>query len=423
MLDICFYFQVHQPWRLRSYHYREAGRRHDYFDDEANADILRRVAQKCYLPMNALMLELIEAYKPGFRVSYSITATALEQMAAYAPQVLLSFRRLLATGAVELLSETSHHSLAALYNPAEFTDQVTHHRHVCTQLLGTPGSVFRNTELIASDAVAAQVAALGFRGMCIEGADRLFHQRSVMRPCHFAAAPALAALPRSYPLSDDIAFRFSDRNWTEWPLTADRYTEWLHALSHAYDQEHGFLGLFMDYETFGEHQWASTGIFEFMRALPGCVLRHPRTFRFVTASQALAGRGEASASLSLPEPISWADLERDTSAWDGNRIQQSALQTAFALEPAVRAYRGADGAQLVEDWRRLLTSDHVYYMSTKHWADGDVHKYFSPFDSPYDAYINYMNVLADLAIRAGAPRRIRCSCAPPVRRGDAGGVE
>lgn len=404
-LDICFYFQVHQPWRLRPYHYREVGRHHDYFDESANAAILRRVAEKCYLPMNALLLELMEAHRPAFRISYSITATALEQMEAYAPQVLLSFRRLLATGAVELLAETSHHSLAALYSPAEFAAQVAHHRRVCTRLLGAPGQVFRNTELISSDAVAGQVESLGFRGLCIEGADRLFHGRSVSQPYHFAAAPSLAALPRNYPLSDDIAFRFSDRNWTEWPLTADRYAEWLRGLAHGQASNadgRGFLGLFMDYETFGEHQWASTGIFDFMRALPAQLLRHKRTFRFVTASQAVSARSHHSDALSLPAPISWADLERDTSAWDGNRIQQSALQSAFALESAVRAYRGGDAERLVEDWRRLLTSDHVYYMSTKHWADGDVHKYFSPFDSPYDAYINYMNVLADVAWRVGA---------------------
>lgn len=404
-LDICFYFQVHQPWRLRSYHYREAGRHHDYFDEQANAEILRRVAEKCYLPMNALLLELIETYRPAFRVSFSITATVLQQMEAYAPQVLLSFRRLLATGAVELLAETSHHSLAALYSPAEFAAQVDLHRRVCTRLLGVPGPVFRNTELIVSDAVAEQVEALGFRGMCMEGADRLFQGRSVLRPFHFSAAPALAALPRNYPLSDDIAFRFSDRNWAAWPLTAERYLEWLRMLAYGYEgsaEAPGFVGLFMDYETFGEHQWASTGIFDFMRALPAQLLRHRQSFRFVTASEALAACGQVSEGLSVPSPVSWADLERDTSAWDGNRIQQSALQAIFALEPATRAYRGAHSERLLEDWRRLLTSDHVYYMSTKHWADGDVHKYFSPFDSPYDAYINYMNVLTDLALQVGA---------------------
>ena len=405
-LDLCFYFQVHQPWRLRSYSYREVGQRHDYFDDAGNAEILRRVAQKCYLPMNALLLELIARYRPHFRVSFSITATALEQMAAYAPEVLVSFRRLLATGAVELLSETSHHSLAALYSPREFAAQVRHHRAVCRRLLGAPGVVFRNTELITSNAVAAQVAALGYGGLCIEGADRLFGWRNVAAPYRFAAAPALAALPRHYRLSDDIAFRFSDRRWAAWPLSVERYADWLQGEAAALPPEageRGFLGLFMDYETFGEHQWASTGIFDFMRALPGELLKR-REFRFITPSEALPRVPPDAATLELPTPVSWADLERDTSAWDGNRIQQAALAEAFALEPAVRqqhARHAADAARVLEDWRRLLTSDHVYYMSTKYWADGDVHQYFSPFESPYDAYINYMNVLADLAQRLG----------------------
>jgi alpha-amylase len=407
-LDICFYFQVHQPWRLRRYPFADVGLRHDYFDEAVNAQILRRVADKCYLPMNALLQELIARHHPHLRVSFSISATALEQMAAFAPDALLSFRRLLATGQVELLAETSHHSLAALYSPREFAAQVRHHRAVCRRLLGTPGPVFRNTELIVSDAVASQVAALGYRGLCLEGADRLLDGRSVLAPYRYAAAPALVALPRHYRLSDDIAFRFSDRQWPQWPLRAERYADWLQGEAEALPPEAegcGFLGLFMDYETFGEHQWADTGILDFMRALPDELLRRGG-FRFVTPSQALARVPADAATLALPVPLSWADLERDTSAWEGNAIQRAALAEAFALEPHVRrhlARRAGDDARLLEDWRRLLTSDHAYYMSTKHWADGDVHQYFSPFESPYDACINYMNVLADLARRVDAP--------------------
>ncbi|MGA9334571.1 MAG: glycoside hydrolase family 57 protein [Rudaea sp.] len=404
-LDICFYFQVHQPWRLRRYPYSDVGHRHDYFDDRINAEILRRVAQKCYLPMNALLLDAIRAHWPHFRVSFSISASALQQMQAFAPDVLASFRGLLATGAVELLSETSHHSLAAVYCPDEFAAQVRHHRAVCTQLLGAPGKVFRNTELIVDDAVASQVAAMGYRGLCIEGADRLFGWRNVCLPYRFAAAPALAALPRQYRLSDDIAFRFSDRNWASWPLSVEDYAEWVeHVSDHlpAGTNESGFLGLFMDYETFGEHQWADTGIFDFMRALPAVLLAR-RNLRFVTASQAVAHVPDNATQLDLPRLVSWADLERDTSAWEGNRIQRDSLNTVFAMQPRVREccrqLPAAPGARLLEDWRRLSASDHAYYMSTKHWSDGDVHQYFSPFDSPYDAYINYMNVLADLDSR------------------------
>ncbi len=407
-LDICFYFQVHQPWRLRRYPYTDVGRSHDYFDDRVNAEILRRVAQKCYLPMNALLLDSIRAHWPHLRVSFSISATALQQMQVFAPDVLVSFRRLFATGAVELLSETSHHSLAALYCPDEFSAQVHHHRGVCTQLLGAPGKVFRNTELIVDDRVAAQVAAMGYRGLCIEGADRLFGSRNVCLPYRFAAAPMLAALPRQYRLSDDIAFRFSDRNWTQWPLSVERYADWVCNQSDnlpAGTNESGVLGLFMDYETFGEHQWADTGIFDFMRALPAALLAR-RNLRFVTASQAIAHVPDDATRLELPKPVSWADLERDTSAWDGNAIQRDSLNAVFALQPCVRKrcrqLPAAEGERLLEDWRRLSTSDHAYYMSTKHWSDGDVHQYFSPFESPYDAYINYMNVLADLKIRADA---------------------
>lgn len=398
-LDVCFYFQVHQPWRLRAYPLREVGRRHDYFDREANARLMRRVADKCYLPMNALLLELIERHRPHFRVSFSISGSALQQMAAFAPRVLASFRRLYATGQVELLAETSHHSLAALYSPREFTAQLRRHRALCRRLVGAPGPVLRNTELIVSDAVAAQAAALGYAGLCLEGADQLFAGRSVRAPYRYAAAPALVALPRHYRLSDDIAFRFSDRQWAAWPLTAARYADWLQGEAQAGG---GFLGLFMDYETFGEHQWADTGIFDFMRALPGELLKRGG-IRFVTPTQALARVPADADRLALPTAISWADQERDTSAWDGNAIQRTALTEAFALEPWVNRRHDAEAARLREDWRRLLASDHAYYMSTKHWADGDVHQYFSPFGSPYDACINTMNVLTDLAQRAGAP--------------------
>lgn len=400
-LNLCFYFQVHQPWRLRTYRYAEVGRHHDYFDAELNSRILRRVADKCYLPMNALLEELIRRYRPDFRVSFSITATALEQMQAYAPDALASFRRLVATGGVELLSETSHHSLAGLYSPGEFQAEVAHHRAVCSRLLGVPGEAFRNTELIASDAIARQVAALGYRAMCMEGAERVVNGYNVLRPQRFAAAPSLYALARHYPLSDDIAFRFSNRGWREWPLTVERYVGWLEGLraSAGADNQEQFLGLFMDYETFGEHQWADTGIFDFMRALPGAVLAH-RGLAFMTPSAVLDRITPGEASVALPDPVSWADLERDTSAWTGNRIQCAAEKAVYALEPQIHA-AAADDPGLLEDWRRLLTSDHAYYMCTKYWSDGDVHKYFSPYDSPYDAYIGYMNVLADIGERCG----------------------
>ncbi|HEX7380893.1 MAG TPA: hypothetical protein VF265_01935, partial [Nevskiaceae bacterium] len=292
---------------------------------------------------------------------------------------------------------TSHHTLAGLYSPREFVEEIALHGRTCRRLLGVPGRVFRNTELITTDTIARQVADLGYDGLCVEGAERVLHEAETLQPQGFDAAPQLAALARHYRLSDDIAFRFSNHQWRQWPLTAERYVEWLEALAAAHDARHveRFVGLFMDYETFGEHQWADCGIFEFMRALPPAVLKRP-DLRFATPSEVLARVPRGPVQLRLATPLSWADAERDTSAWTGNDIQRAAQQAIYALEPAVR--RTAD-ATLLEDWRRLLTSDHAYYMSTKYWADGDVHKYFSHYDSPYDAYIAYMNVLEDLKRR------------------------
>lgn len=397
----CLYFQVHQPWRLRRYTYRDAGRSHDYFDETANAGILRRVAARCYLPMNALLLDAVRAHAPHFRVAFSISGCALEQMAAWAPEALASFRALLATGAVELLCETSHHSLAALYDAAEFAAQVRRHRALCRRLLGAPGTSFRNTELIVSDAVFRQVEALGCRAICIEGASRWLQGRSMVRPYRCAAAPALCALPRHDRLSDDIAFRFSDRSAPAWPLTAPRYAEWLHAAAQDVAGP-GCVGLFMDYETFGEHQWAESGIFEFMRALPGAALR--RGVRFLTPGEAAANPVPAG-EVELPQPLSWADRERDVSAWAGNAIQQDALHRIYALASVIRALpAGTERARIREDWRRLQSSDHFYYMATKQWSDGEVHKYFSPYDSPYAAHVRWMNVMDDLESRCARLR-------------------
>jgi len=409
-IDLCFYFEVHQPWRLRHYRFAEAGKNHHYFDDEKNAQILRKVANKCYLPMNNLLLELLTEMQGRFKVAFSITGTALQQMEEYAPEVIASFKRLFDTGYAELLSETSHHSLAALYSPDEFKQQVELHREICTRLLIPPSKVFRNTELITSNWVAQQVAAMGFEAMCMEGADHILRWRSPLFKYRMAAAPQLVALMKNYRLSDDIAFRFSDRGWSQWPLTSEKYGEWIKSL----DLENPvgargatpFVGLFMDYETFGEHQWASTGIFDFMRALPGRLLNH-EGLSFITPSEAVAkARTEDfNFEIDAPQPFSWADVERDLSAWQGNPIQDASLRAAYKIESAVRrkvAELGPDeGAELLETWRRLLTSDHYDYMCTKYWADGDVHKYFSPYDSPYDAHIIFMNVMADMASRCG----------------------
>lgn len=413
--DICFYFQVHQPWRLKHFRYMDVGKGRGYFDDEKNAQIMRKVANKCYLPMNNLLNELLTEHKGLFKVSFSITGTALEQMEAFSPETIGSFRRILDTGHAELLSETSHHSLAALYSREEFKQQVALHKSICERILGhAPSKVFRDTELITSDEVARQVEAMGFDGMCMEGADHILRWRSPLFKYRMEAAPRLVALMKNYRLSDDIAFRFSDRGWSQWPLTSEKYAEWIGFvdLENAVSARGGrpFVGLFMDYETFGEHQWESTGIFDFMRALPGRLLASNHV-RFVTPTEAVdLGRTEPwDFRIEAPVPFSWADIERDLSAWQGNPIQDAALRAVYRLENAVRAKARAlgenEGSELLETWRRLLTSDHFYYMCTKYFADGDVHKYFNPYESPYDAHIIFMNVMADMAERCGVPLR------------------
>jgi alpha-amylase len=392
MPSVCLYFQVHQPFRLRRYGVFDIGRRHDYFDDASNEAIARKVAAKCYLPMNALLLELIERFEGRFRVAFSITGTALEQLEQWCPEALASFQALAATGCVEILAETYHHSLAFLESPAEFDEQVDAHRAAVLQHFGARPRVFRNTELIYNDALAKHVAARGYAGVLAEGADRVLGWRSphfVYRP---AAAPGLALLLKSYQLSDDIAFRFSDRGWPNHPLSAEKFAGWVHAvngLGHV-------VNLFMDYETFGEHQWAETGIFEFMRRLPHEILDHPDG-GFVTPSEAVAAYPPV-AELAVDEFVSWADQERDLTAWIGNAMQSASLRGLYQLRDAVRS-EGDPG--LLRDWRRLSTSDHFYYMSTKFFQDGDVHKYFSPYESPYEAYIAFTNALCDLALRAG----------------------
>lgn len=394
MASICFYFQVHQPFRVKPYSVFDIGEDREYFNDRSHRDlnnrrILRKVADKCYLPTNAAILELLERH-PEFRASYSISGTALDQFEAFAPEVLDSFRRLADTGRVEFLAETSHHSLASVFSPEEFKAQVASHVDRIERLFGMRPEVFRNTELVYDNRIAALVEEMGFSGILAEGADHVLGWRSpafVYRP---KGTTTLALLLKHYRLSDDIAFRFSNRDWPEWPLTAPKFARWV-------DQVNGngnLVNLFMDYETFGEHQWADTGIFDFLRHLPDEVLKHPDN-DFVTVSEAIS-RYPAVAELDVPHTISWADIERDLSAWRSNPMQEAALKTVYAMEKDVKA---SGDPRLLEDWRKLTTSDHFYYMCTKWFSDGDVHKYFNPYDSPYDAFVSYMNVIHDITLR------------------------
>ena len=390
MAAVCFYFQVHQPYRLRHYTFFDIGADAFYEDEDANCDILLKVARKCYLPMNALLLSLIRRHEGRFKVSFSLSGTALDQFAAYAPELIQSYRELVATGCVELLSETYNHSLAFLYSPDEFREQVRLHDDRIEELFGVRPTVFRNTELIYNNALARAVEDMGYAAILAEGADHVLGWRSpnyVYRP---EGCDKLKLLLKNYRLSDDIAFRFSDRNWPEFPLTAEKFAHWAGTAALSGD----LINLFMDYETFGEHQWEASGIFQFMEALPDRLLRLPG-FRFVTPSEA-AAEHEPVAELDVHNFMSWADAERDLTAWLGNDMQHDAIETVYRLEERVKA-SGDDG--LLRTWRRLQTSDHFYYMCTKWFADGDVHSYFNPYGSPYDAYINYMNVMADFALR------------------------
>ena len=395
MAAVCFYFQVHQPYRLRHYTFFDIGADAFYEDEDANCDILLKVARKCYLPMNALLLSLIRRHEGRFKVSFSLSGTALDQFAAYAPELIQSYRELVATGCVELLSETYNHSLAFLYSPDEFREQVRLHDDRIEELFGVRPTVFRNTELIYNNALARAVEDMGYAAILAEGADHVLGWRSpnyVYRP---AGCDRLKLLLKNYRLSDDIAFRFSDRNWPEFPLTAEKFAHWAGTAALSGD----LINLFMDYETFGEHQWEASGIFQFMEALPDRLLRLPG-FRFVTPSEA-AAEHEPVAELDVHNFMSWADAERDLTAWLGNDMQHDAIETVYRLEERVKA-GGDDG--LLRTWRRLQTSDHFYYMCTKWFADGDVHSYFNPYGSPYDAYINYMTVMAAFALRLdGAP--------------------
>lgn len=393
MADICLYAQVHQPYRLKPFRLFDIGSGADYFDDQANAAILRRVAEKCYRPANRLLADQIRRSDGEFKLALSLTGTLIEQLIAWSPETLESFQDLVDTGGVEILGETYHHSLAGLADPAEFAEQVNQHRRLIERVFGRRPHVFRNTELIFWDGLAPTIERLGFRGALVEGADRVLGWRSPNHVYSAAEAPGLRLMARNYQLSDDIGFRFSNREWDGWPLTAPKHAGWLA------DVPGDSVHLFLDYETFGEHQWAETGIFDFLAAWPAeC---RQRGLRFVQPSD-LARRNPVG-TLSFDRPTSWADQERDTTAWLGNRIQDAAHDRLYRVGRMVRA---SGDPLLLDRWRRLTTSDHVYYMCTKWFADGDVHKYFSPYESPYDAFIAFMNVLEDIEQRLGAPAAV-----------------
>jgi len=412
--SVVFYFQVHQPFRLRRFSFFDIGSRGDYFDDTENARILRRVADKCYLPMNGLLREKIEEHGGELKLSMAITGTLLDQLERWSPEALDSFVALTQTGCVEIVCETSHHSLCFLEDADEFAEQVQQQRERIRALFGQDPLTFRCTELVCDNAIAAAVEGMGFRGMLGEGADHLLGWRSPHKVYRPAGCDSLKLLLRAYELSDDIAFRFSNRSWDRWPMTADDFADRLTEV----DGDADFIGLFMDYETFGEHQWRQTGIFEFMEHLPRAVLERGG-LDFATPAEVIEAF-EPEEALDIPHPVSWADTERDLTAWLGNHMQKAANRALYDLAEAVKERAAAGDEAVLDDWRRLTTSDHVYYMCTKWFSDGDVHKYFSPYTTPHDAFIAFMNVLADveLRVRPGAGSRAslppaRPSAAPP----------
>ncbi len=401
MISICPYFHVHQPYRVKRYRVFDIGNDTEYFNDGSETDlnnrrIVEKVANKSYRPMNALLSEMLEIY-PDFRFALSFSGTALDQFEAYAPDVLESFQKLVASGRVEILADTYYHSLAFFYSRPEFERQVAKHAARIYELFGQTPRVFRNTELSYRNDLAQWCDEHGYLGIMAEGWDPILGDRSPNYLYQPVGTSRIKALLKNYRLSDDVAFRFGNRGWESWPLSAETYADWVRS-HHGNGQT---INLFMDYETFGEHQWADTGIFEFWKALPG-VFAAGGDVTFKTPTETIMSYDTVD-KLDVPSVLTWADTDRDLTAWVGNDIQRDAISATYALETDVLF---TNDSQLIESWRRLQTSDHFYYMCTKWWADGDVHAYFSPYESPYDAYVAFMNALSDLQLRVQAAVKV-----------------
>lgn len=384
------YFQVHQPYRLRKYNIFDIAQNKNYYDNDKNYEVLKKIVNKCYLRTNNQILELIRKTDGKLKVSYSLTGVLIEQLLTYFPDVIESFCNLSKTNNVEFLSETYYHSLSYLFSKKEFKEQLKMHSKVIKKIFHQTPKVFRNTELIYNNEIANFVQGLGYKAILIEGADHILNWRSPNFIYTPKTAPDIKLLLKNYRLSDDIAFRFSQQTWSQFPLTAPKYATWINAVN----GNGNLVNLFLDYETFGEHQWDTTGIFDFLENLPSEILKNPYN-DFVTVSQAV-NRYQSVGELDIHNIISWADIERDLSAWLSNPMQHTALSNLYKIEQRVKATKDKD---LLEDWRRLQISDHFYYMCTKYFNDGDVHKYFNPYDSPHQAFVSFMNVYADIIIR------------------------
>jgi len=389
MLSICLYLHAHQPLRLKKLSLFDIGNNHqDYFDQERNKKYLERIAKKSYLPANDLFLDLINKTQGQFKISFSVSGVLLEQLEENEPKVIKSFQKLSKTKNCEFITETYYHSLASYFSEEEFKKQVDLQTKKIKQLFSYHPQIFRNTEFLYFNNLAQIIYDLGYKATLIEGADKILMGRRPNIVYRAKYVPGLKLILKNYPLSDDIAFRFSNHDWQEFPLTADKFLSWIKA-----DQE-GLINLFMDYETFGEHQWVETGIFKFFEDFVIKASNDPE-IQFVLPNEIIMAE-RAEEALDIKEPLTWADTERDLSAWLGNSLQKEAAYSLYALENKIKKTKDAD---LLRKWRYLQISDHFYYMCTKWFNDGDVHKYFNPYDSPYDAYINYMNALRNLETR------------------------
>ena len=389
MKAICFYFQIHQPFRLKRYRFFDIGNDHYYYDDFANDDIITRIAERSYIPAAQSLLKMIEDTKGAFKCALSITGTALEQFEQYVPEFIDILKKLAATGCVEFLAETYAHSLASLSDPEEFANQVKAHDNKIKELFGQSPKVLRNTELIYCDDLAPQILEMGYKGVITEGAKHILGWKSPNYVYSAASAPKLKILLKNDKFSGDISDRFSNTSWDEYPLTADKYMSWI--ASTPEDQQ--IINLFMNLEVFGDFQPRETGIFQFLEALQRFAAE--KGIEFWTPSTAVS-KLKAVDSLPVLHPISWADEARDTSAWLGNKLQNEAFNKLYSVSERVRL---CEDRRLKQDWNYLQAADHFFYMSTKNMHDGSVHSQFSPYDTPFDAFTNYMNVLADFIVR------------------------
>ncbi|MBO7657301.1 glycoside hydrolase family 57 protein [Candidatus Saccharibacteria bacterium] len=394
MRAICLYLHIHQPIRYREYPIFDVGNNSEYFDGDLNSRqsnerIFKKVTEKSYRPMLELLKKQMQSH-PDFKVSFSITGTWLEQAAKWAPNLITEIRQMVAKGQAEILAETYYHSLAFFFDEAEFETQVDLHARAVKKLLGATPKVFRNTELAYNDKLAHWADEKGYTGILAEGWDKVLKKKSPNYVYKPAGCENLKLLLKNYRLSDDIAFRFSDQKWKEWPLTSKKYLNWLDAAC----LDGNLVNLFMDFETFGEHQWADTGIFEFMGEVIDKWLQESGN-KFVTVSEA-CNLTEPNGEISMPDTVTWADSERDLSAWLSNDMQKDAMKKLYDLYPRILDTKDD---KLISDWRYLTTSDHSYSMCTKYWNDGDVHAYFSAYASPYESYMYFMNILRDIEYR------------------------